>query len=89
MKPATRVPTRDASDNCYTQSNVTRVSRVQGHDQTRANSLIVGESIMHSLIREDFPNLSIHPIRRDERHSMKWNGLAFITVGTGVGCFHC
>ena len=58
--------------------------------QTYSNSLIAGESINHGLISIDLPELQIvQVIRGDERHCMKRKGLTLITVGTGVGCFHC
>jgi len=89
MKAATRVPIRDAPALLYPSPDMSRVSHVCTIIRTHSNSLIIGESINDGLIRIDLPELHPYPVRRDERHSMKRSGLALITFGTAVGCFHC
>ena len=88
MKAATRVPIRDAPALLYPSPDVSRVSHVYTIIRN-SNSLIIGESINDGLIRIDLPELHPHSVRRNERHSMKRSGLALMTFGTGVGCFHC
>jgi hypothetical protein len=80
MEAATSVSTRDSSTVLYPPSNVYGVSR-RGLGQINVlNSLIVGESVKHGLIRVDLPKLSTFCIRRDKLHVVKteWTGLDHI-----------